>query len=80
MTSYSGIPSEEDEMRAVKRAAKKAPQARPRKPPPPAAAEEIAPGEYRESPPEGLPDPGVRLASARARRRARIAAIRGEVA
>jgi len=76
MPSYTGIPSQDDEMRAVRRAMKKAKTKQK-----PGAAEEIAPGKYRESPPESLPDPGIRLASASRRsRRARIAAIRGEVA
>ena len=80
MPNYSGIPSQDDAMRAVRRAMKKAPKPKGVKTKPrPAAAEEIAPGQYRESPPEGLQDPGVRLASAKRRRRARIAAIRGEV-
>lgn len=80
MPNYSGIPSQEDEMRAVRRAMKKAPKPKAQKTlAPPAASEEIAPGQYREGIPEGLSDPGVRLANARKRaRRAKIAAIRVE--
>lgn len=70
-------PTGEDELRSSLGKALRAKRKRQQGDKPPAAAEEIAPGKYRESPPEGQ-DSGMRLASAR--RRAKIAKIRGGVA